>query len=221
MGMKTFCAAAAMLSVCVSSTALADVYLNKDNITVEVGSGTSPGDWNNTFSAGQTIAKVIDAPSADAEEFHNQTTHIWFTADQIGGGLELKFDFGQEYDISTLHFWNYTSEDYDVDNIDFSFFNSAHGAVGSLSIAPALGSPGGIKAQDILLAAPLNIQYVTAFLTGSNRQVDFQNMGFTAQVSVPQPGAVPEPATWAMLISGFAMVGAAMRRRGALAVSFA
>jgi hypothetical protein len=29
-------------------------------------------------------------------------------------------------------------------------------------------------------------------------------------------GAVPEPATWAMLIAGFGMVGAAMRRRAAV-----
>ena len=35
-----------------------------------------------------------------------------------------------------------------------------------LPVAPALGSPGGIQAQDIELAAPLNVRYVTAFLTG-------------------------------------------------------
>ncbi len=34
------------------------------------------------------------------------------------------------------------------------------------------------------------------------------------------PGAVPEPATWAMMIGGFALAGAAMRRRKT-AVSFA
>lgn len=38
--------------------------------------------------------------------------------------------------------------------------------------------------------------------------------------NVALPGAVPEPATWAMLIAGFAMTGAAMRRRS-LAVRFA
>ena len=32
--------------------------------------------------------------------------------------------------------------------------------------------------------------------------------------SVSASGAVPEPATWAMLITGFGLVGAAMRRRG-------
>ena len=73
----------------------ASVYLNQENIDVSVGSGTSLGTFNNTFLNGQTILKVIDAPSAEAAEYHNQTTHVWFTASEIGGGLELVFDFGQ------------------------------------------------------------------------------------------------------------------------------
>jgi len=180
------------ISVLATSSALAaPVYLNNNNISVSVGSGTSPGSFNNTFNNGNTIDKVIDAPSADAEEFHNQTTHIWFTADLIGGGLELLFDFGQSYDISTLHFWNYTGEGFDVDNIDFTFFDQNNSQIGSLSVQPTLGTSPGILSEDINLAAPLNVQFVTAFLTGSNRQVDFQNIGFTAEVSqVPVPSAL-------------------------------
>ena len=34
-------------------------------------------------------------------------------------------------------------------------------------------------------------------------------------------GAVPEPATWAMMIAGFGMVGGAMRRRSKVTVSYA
>ena len=138
-------------------------------------------------------------PARMQAEVHTQASHIWYTADEVGGGLELLFDFQGEYDISTLHFWNYDSEPYDVDNVDFTFFNGANELVGSLSIEPALGSSPSIYAQDILLAAPLNVRYVTAFLTGSNRQVDFQNIGFTAEVSTPVNPAVvcssdsPEP----------------------------
>ncbi|MCZ4316589.1 PEP-CTERM sorting domain-containing protein [Comamonadaceae bacterium G21597-S1] len=195
--------------VSAAGNAAASTYLNQSNITVTVGAGTSPGSFNNTFSGGSTIAKVIDAPSAIAEEFHNQTTHIWYTADDDGGGLELLFDFGIEYDLSVLHFWNYTSETYDVDNVAFTFFNGNNVQNGMLSVTPELGSSPGIRAQDIALAAPLNVRYVTAFLTGSNRQVDFQNIGFTANVSAP----VPEPATYAMLGLGSLLVLAAWRRK--------
>lgn len=85
----------------VSSTAFAaPVYLNESLINVSVGPGTTATTSNNTFASGETINKVIDAPTADAEEIHSQQSHIWYS----GGGLELLFDFKKEYDITTLHF---------------------------------------------------------------------------------------------------------------------
>lgn len=183
------------------------VYLNQDNISVSVGAGTSPGTFNNTFAGGATIAKVIDSATADAAEFHNQQTHIWYTANSIGGGLELLFDFGQAYDIQTLHFWNYDGEAFDVDNVSFKFFDVGNQQVGALGIQPALGSSPAIYAQDIELAAPLNVRYVSAFLTGTNAQVDFQNIGFTAVLSVPEPDA---SALWVL---GAVLAWGASRRR--------
>lgn len=41
------------------------------------------------------------------------------------------------------------------------------------------------------------------------------------QLTISQVGAVPEPATWAMMISGFGMLGAAARRRGASQLTYA
>lgn len=205
-------AVAGLCALGLAGAASADTttYLNIDNITVAVGAGTSPGSFNNTFANGATILKVIDAPSADAEEFHTQATHIWFTADSVGGGLELQFDFFQRYDIQTLHFWNYTGEAYDVDNVDFTFFDGDGVQIGSLSIQPALGSSPGIRAQDIDLPAPLGVRYVTAFLSGTNREVDFQNIGFTAIVSAPP---IPEPGTLALMALGVGALTSRVRRR--------
>lgn len=206
----------ALLALASAATAFAlPVYLNNTNISVAVGPGTSPGSFNNTFDNGATIGKVIDAPSAAASEVHTQATHIWYTASAVGGGLELVFNFGQEYDITTLHFWNYDGEGFDVDQVAFTFFNSSNVQVGTLAVNPALGSSPAIFAQDIVLAAPLNVQYVTAFLTGSNGQVDFQNIGFTAQVSTPtnpQPNGVPDSGATAGLL-GFALLVVSIARR--------
>lgn len=197
----------------------APVYLNIDNITVEVGPGTTATSSNNTFNNGQTINKVIDAPSATAEEFHNQTTHIWFS----GGTLELLFDFKTQYDLTTLHFWNYTSEDYDVDSIAFTFFDATRTFVGELLVLPELGTSPGITAQDYVLAAPLNVQFVTAVLAGSNNQIDFQNIGFTANLSTDRcdenpndpictpSTAIPAPASLTLISLG--ILGLALNRR--------
>lgn len=190
--LRRIVASGAML--CLSAVAaVGQVYLNIDRISVAVGAGTSAGSFNNSFDNGATIDKVIDAPSADALEYHDQATHIWWTAAQPDGELELHFDFGGVYDISMLHFWNYTAEDHDVDLIEFSFYDQGGKFVDALVIQPALGSAPGIGAQDIPLPAPLNIRYVTARLSGSNREVDFQNIGFTATVSkIPlDPDAPP------------------------------
>ena len=44
---------------------------------------------------------------------------------------------------------------------------------------------------------------------------DFSSYGEVVALGVPATGAVPEPATWAMLILGVAMIGMAARRRNA------
>lgn len=197
----------------------ATVYLNKDNISVSVGPNTGAGSSNNTFSGGQTIEKVIDAPAADAVDDHNQTTHIWYSFSDPSDGLELIFDLGVSYDISTLHFWNYFGESFDVDQVDFSFFNSLGDLIGSETILPPLGSSTGNLATDITLVSPLNTRTVSAFLTGTNGQVDFQNIGFTAAVSDPNldpkppMSHVPLPATGFMMLSLLGLIPAVGRRR--------
>ena len=148
--------------------------------------------WQPNLSTALSLANVIDAPTAGAAENHiSPTTHVWVS----GGPLELDFDFGAEYDLGLLHFWNYYGESYDVDNIDFTFFDASKNLVGSLlGVSPALGGGGSnpIYAEDYALNFPSNVQYVNAVLTGSNGQVDFNNIGFTAELSPPTNPSVPD-----------------------------
>lgn len=107
---------------------------------------------------------------------------------------------------------------FDVDQVDFTFFNSAGDEIGTESLNPALGSSGGIEAEDIPLVSPLNTRSVTAFLTGTNGQVDFQNIGFTANVSDPEddpdlPAPIPLPAAMWLMAGGLGAL--AMTRRKA------
>jgi hypothetical protein len=60
-------------------------------------------------------------------------------------------------------------------------------------------------------AGTLNLQFATS---------SYDNIGpILDNVLVTQGGAVPEPATWAMLIAGFGLVGFAARRRRALSAA--
>lgn len=160
------------------------VYLNDQNISVALGASMAPEPFAN-HTAAQGLARLIDAPSADAPEDHTQSTHVWVS----GGHLELDFDLGVEYDLQALHIWNYFGEGFDVDNIDFLFFDAEQRPVGTLlGVEPALGGAGGnpIFAEDIPLAFPSKVRFVNATLTGSNGEVDLNNLGFTGESSCGQ-----------------------------------
>jgi len=123
----------------------APVYLNAaSGVTVSLGdshdadvlANPTNGPFQN-LNIAASLANVIDAPTATSPEFHRSpSTHVWVS----GGHLELVFDFGAEYDLSTMHFWNYHSESYDVDEIVFTFYDDAWALVGSLTEEPRLGN---------------------------------------------------------------------------------
>ncbi|WP_243445932.1 PEPxxWA-CTERM sorting domain-containing protein [Polymorphobacter arshaanensis] len=56
-----------------------------------------------------------------------------------------------------------------------------------------------------LCASYSDLLYGQAYITSSD--------GSTATLQVLREGAVPEPASWALMIAGFGMTGAALRRR--------
>lgn len=208
------CAAVGAVALAMPTTVLAaPVYLNAaSGVTVALGgshdaavaANPTYGPFAN-LSIAASLANVINAPTASAAEFHSSpSSHVWVS----GGHLELVFDFGAEYDLSAMHFWNYHSEDYDVDQIVFTFYDGAGALVGSLTEEPRLGNTDGsdgtpITPEAYLLDFPRQVRYVNAWLTGSNGQVDFNNIGFTAVLSNldPDPSSVPEPSSLALLLA--------------------
>lgn len=160
----------------------AQIYLNDDaGVTVEVGPNSSGAFVN--VSVAQSLANIINLDADTDAEVHTQSSHIWWNP----GPLELLFDLGEEYRLSALHLWNYTGETYDVDTIDIDLRDASGTLVGNVNLEPALGTSGtggngvtGILAQDIALSLQLRVRYLTVTVAGSNGQVDFNNMGFTA-----------------------------------------
>lgn len=148
------------------------VYLKAPDISVSLVSPES--------LTGGVIGNVIDAESPVSSDAHNQTTHVWYSS----GPVELRFDLQADYDLDKLHFWNYSNSegDYDVDNADFRFLDSENNPVDQVVLSPQRGADP-IYAEDLLLENIRNVRYVEATLTGTNGQVDFQNIGFTGRQS--------------------------------------
>lgn len=165
-------------------------YLNDQNITVALGA-SMPADPFTNRTTPDSLASIIDAPSAADSEDHLQSTHVWVSRDD----LELDFDFGQDYRITQFHFWNYLSEFYDVDEIDVVFRNSAGQQVGSLvDLEPELGGTNGanpIFAEDFPVSLSGPARFANVMIRGENGQIDFQNIGFTAAADLVSRFDVP------------------------------
>jgi len=72
--------------------------------------------------------------------------------------------------------------------------------------------------------ALLAILFLSGFLLavwGEDLFVNWQGVQTFTGAKVDIGGAVPEPASWAMMLGGFGLVGGAMRSRRRQAVSFA
>jgi hypothetical protein len=112
-----------------------------------------------------------------------------------------------------------------------SFGGLASGdTLGSVLLSDADTGVGHFVTIDLNAAgiAALNAAAGSTFLFGGvvtySQHAEFA--GYTggypaAYLSLTQSGAVPEPASWALMLGGFGLVGSAMRRRRRAAVSFA
>lgn len=116
---------------------------------------------------------------------------------------EFRFSFGTQVTVDSLLA--------NVDNNDtytFSFFDGTT-LVGLLNIGAGEGSVGnGVETFNRIFAPTLATSVVVSASGGDNLySIGEVQFGGTAV------NAVPEPATWAMMIGGFGLLGAASRRR--------
>ncbi|MFT3976389.1 MAG: PEPxxWA-CTERM sorting domain-containing protein [Sphingomonas bacterium] len=175
------------------------------------------------LSATSTIAMATPASAA-----------ILFTLDnaEFFGGGTLTGTFTTNDDFTTLLGMNITASgghnswaNYDYAATSFTLSN----------VNMPITGPGGIgSAQNITVnmnGEQLKLDFVTpvpingSLLSMTSAQTQGNNhLRWLASGSVtatPIAAAVPEPATWALMIVGFGMVGAAMRRRSKTSVRFA
>ncbi|WP_443969552.1 PEPxxWA-CTERM sorting domain-containing protein [Sphingobium sp. CR28] len=96
-----------------------------------------------------------------------------------------------------------------------AFSEQLNGVIGGLAIAD--GGTFGLRWSLDYISTP-HLIGDTLFDVSTNDGLAIDD--FTLKASLTPTGAVPEPASWAMMIAGFGFVGSALRRRKA-AISFA
>ena len=94
----------------------------------------------------------------------------------------------------------------------FTAFGSTGYSFGSIDVSSTTG-PFSITANSAFQLLVSGFDSYDSYFT-------YGGAAFAPGASPPPPGAVPEPATWAMMLAGFGIVGGAMRRRQRVSVSF-
>ena len=136
----------------------------------------------------------------------------------------LVFDLGQKVSLQSTSIWQYAAD------FSYPWYETDRG-VQDLGISISLDGVTFTPVTEVVLdrqilnadnrSTPFAAQLVA--LTGDARYVrfdlnsNFSDTPWTGLSEVRFNGAVPEAATWAMMIMGFGLVGSAMRRRRALA----
>lgn len=112
--------------------------------------------------------------------------------------------------------FNYVSLNYSGSVGVYDGLNGTGNLLASLDLSPNAGSCPGFGAQ-FCPFSPTGVNFAgigkSISFAGVANQIVFDDVTFGSAIPGDTGGAVPEPATWAMMIVGFGMAGAAVRRR--------
>jgi len=135
---------------------------------------------------------------------------VWGGADATNYAAEIIFTAAAGFEVSLLGFdaGCYINRS-TCQTLNFSIADLAGGALGGGS-APTNFPGHATVATNTAYASGLVLRWGP-----DSYDVGLDNIAFDVRAvgTTPPPAAVPEPASWAMMIGGFGLVGGAMRRR--------
>ena len=160
----------------------------------------------------------------DFDMFNPTDGSIWDTARITGFGFDIDPNAISATltsdDFKFTGAGNYPDNGLEDHAVELCFTNNKNGnCAGSKGGVEIGGSGDGIFA--LTFASPPTDVTLSGFIVRYQGLASDQYPGIGSATGIPVPG-IPEPATWAMMIIGFAAVGSQMRRRRRqVAVSFA
>lgn len=196
----------APVSVSVTSGGTVGPHWTVDNVIDQ--SGLVVG-----YTAGVTD---FDAYLAKPPRHSGELQTEWFSG-RDSRSAQLTFDFGKEVTLYKLAIWDENNSSQQ----SMSISTPALGLIRSFAPRETAGSP--YPGGEIFAFRPITTRYLTLDIAGCGTKpgpsaVDYCGLGEIIFAD-GSGAAVPEPATWALMIGGFGMAGAMLRRRrSALAV---
>lgn len=130
-------------------------------------------------------------------------------------------NFQITFDASIAAFGFFATDLEDLEDIDI-ILNLVGGGSETYNLEALFGPPAGTFLESgsvhflgfINTATPFSsVSFGGAGASGDVLAFDFMTIGDVGQVTNPPTGAVPEPATWAMMLLGFLGIGASLRGR--------
>lgn len=204
----------AALAVSTATMAHAGVIIAPVAATIDAG-GPGSGSISNTFDqSGLSIGYTAGVTDFDTYIASGPTHTLTF------GGYEwfsnygttsatVTYDFGALVTISALALWNEESS-------GIGHLNLTAPDLGTIASVDPVDVPYGDYGAQVFSFAPVTTRYLTFEMSncpqndpGSYQSCAIGEVAFNSGVA----GGVPEPATWALMIGGFGMAGAALRRR--------
>ncbi|PZQ60252.1 MAG: hypothetical protein DI570_14505 [Phenylobacterium zucineum] len=136
----------------------------------------------------------------------------WHSA-QSSRSAQLLFDFGTEVTLDRLALWD---ENNTVQN-SMTISTPELGVIRSFSPKESIGTP---YTAEVFSFRKITTRYLTLSIDGCGEKPEIMTarwcaLGEVVFASAPAGGAVPEPSTWALMIGGFGLAGATLRRRRA------
>lgn len=176
----------------------------KYGIALAIASAALPG----TANAAQVVSTTLESANLNAGA--NNSFTIGFSDGNLAGPTfnELLTFTTDVSGILNILVGTTTAADGDINDTDFSnIFLTGTGIAGQVALSGLVGEPNESRALNGFSVGQgtftLNIQ-------GSPGS---QNGSLGGTVSFRSAAAVPEPATWAMMLLGFGAIGFSMRRR--------
>jgi hypothetical protein len=201
---------------------------NANAVVIKPTGAVASSQFSSAYDPGNTIdGSGLTGLGTDIAEAHATytTNNHWTTANGTDPLTQwIDWTFSTPVTLGAAYIWNHRSNNiasnsgYEPTLFDLTLFN-ANGDV-LLSLDNKALAPDTAFAQKIDFVLTANVARVRFDVEAVQSSPNYTGLAEVAFDTESAISAVPEPASWAMLIAGFGLVGATLRRQRAGAAAF-